>query len=290
LAPGPAEPAAKRQDSGPKDAGPWRDLRTRVISAAVLVPLVLLCLWYGALPWVVLIGAGTVGLVIEWTQLCGYRVVSLPALALAVMTLAGWGLAAAGWPGLALLPVALGGPAVWWFAARDRGKPAVSLAAGVAYIGTACVSLLWLRADAASGLSNVLLLLLIVWASDIGAYLVGRLVGGPRLAPMISPGKTWSGAVGGLLAAALVGGIAAVGFEQAGLFWRIVLFATGLGIVAQAGDLAESAIKRRFGVKDSGWLIPGHGGLFDRLDAVLAAAPVAAALALALGRGVVLPQ
>jgi phosphatidate cytidylyltransferase len=190
---------------------------------------------------------------------------------------------------LALVPVALGGPAVWYFA-REQGMPAVSLAAGVAYIGTACVSLLWLRADAISGLANVLLLLLLVWASDIGAYLVGRLVGGPRLAPVISPGKTWSGAAGGLMAAALVGGLAALGLEQGGLFWRIVLFATGLGIVAQAGDLAESAIKRRFGVKDSGWLIPGHGGLFDRLDAVLAVAPVAAALALAMGRGVVLSQ
>ena len=264
-------------------------MRTRIISAAVLVPLALLCLWYGALPWALLIGVGTIGLAIEWTQLCGYGVVSLPALALVAMTLAGWGLAAAGWPALALVPVVLGGPAVWCVA-RDRGKSALSLAAGVPYIGMACVSLLWLRADAVTGLANVLLLLLIVWASDIGAYLVGRLVGGPRLAPVISPGKTWSGAAGGLLAAALVGGLAALGMGQVGLFWRIVLFAVGLGIVAQAGDLMESAIKRRFGVKDSGWLIPGHGGLFDRLDAVLAAAPVAAALALALGRGVVLAQ
>jgi phosphatidate cytidylyltransferase len=299
LAPAPTEPIAKPQGggpqgsgpqgSGPQGSGPWRDLRARVISAAVLVPLALLCLWYGALPWALLIGAGTIGLAIEWTQLCGYGVVSLPALALVAMTLAGWGLAAAGWPALALVPVVLGGPAVWCVA-RDRGKSALSLAAGVPYIGMACVSLLWLRADAVTGLADVLLLLLIVWASDIGAYLVGRLVGGPRLAPVISPGKTWSGAAGGLLAAALVGGLAALGMGQVGLFWRIVLFATGLGIVAQAGDLMESAIKRRFGVKDSGWLIPGHGGLFDRLDAVLVAAPVAAALALALGRGVVLAQ
>ncbi|HET9020103.1 MAG TPA: phosphatidate cytidylyltransferase, partial [Acetobacteraceae bacterium] len=114
----------------------------------------------------------------------------------------------------------------------------------------------------------------------IGAYLSGRLVGGARLAPRISPGKTWSGAIGGLLAAALVGAAAGGG--------RGALVAAVLSVVAQAGDLAESAAKRRAGVKDSGRLIPGHGGVLDRLDALLAAAPAAALLALALGPGVAL--
>ncbi len=127
-------------------------------------------------------------------------------------------------------------------------------------------------------------MLLVVWASDIGAYVAGRAFGGRRLAPAISPGKTWSGAAGGLLAAALAG--LALG-ASGGRLGGAVLVAVVLGIASQAGDLLESAIKRGFGVKDSGSLIPGHGGLFDRLDGLLAAAPVAAVLAMLAGRGVV---
>jgi phosphatidate cytidylyltransferase len=136
----------------------------------------------------------------------------------------------------------------------------------------------------------VLFLLFTVWACDVGAYLVGRRIGGPRLAPAISPGKTRSGALGGLLAAIAVGLLAAHFLSEVATPWRAALVACVLGVVAQAGDLLESFVKRRLEVKDSGHLIPGHGGLFDRLDGILAAAPVAAALALALGRGVVLWQ
>jgi phosphatidate cytidylyltransferase len=140
------------------------------------------------------------------------------------------------------------------------------------------------------GRADVLFLLLIVWAGDIGAYLVGRWVGGPRLAPRISPGKTWSGAIGGLAAAVAVGLIAAHLLWQPTTVWPAAAIASVLGVVAQAGDLLESFVKRRLAVKDSGHLIPGHGGLFDRLDGVLAAAPAAALLALVIGRGVVLWQ
>jgi phosphatidate cytidylyltransferase len=135
----------------------------------------------------------------------------------------------------------------------------------------------------------VLFLLLVVWAGDIGAYLVGRWIGGPRLAPSISPGKTWSGAAGGLVAA-VAAGLAAAHVLSDSASWRAVVVAAVLGVVAQSGDLLESFVKRRLEVKDSGSLIPGHGGLFDRLDGVLAAAPVAALLALTQGRGVVLWQ
>jgi len=162
--------------------------------------------------------------------------------------------------------------------------------AGVAYVLLAGVALLWLRADPVAGRADVLFLLLVVWAGDIGAYLVGRWVGGPRLAPRISPGKTWSGSLGGLLAAIAVGVLTAHLTSEALTIWRSALIAGLLGVVAQAGDLLESYVKRRLQVKDSGHLIPGHGGLFDRLDGVLAAAPMAALLALTLGRGVVLWQ
>jgi phosphatidate cytidylyltransferase len=175
----------------------------------------------------------------------------------------------------------------------------------------ATVALLWLRGDPAAGRANLLFLFLLIWASDIGAYLAGRLIGGPRLAPLISPGKTWSGAAGGIAAALAVGWGAAWILPMAGPMgahlggqtggqagghmgpgdpaW-IAAVALGLCVIGQLGDLAESWAKRRFGVKDSGALIPGHGGLLDRLDALIAVAPFAALLAFYLGRGVLFWQ
>lgn len=163
-----------------------------------------------------------------------------------------------------------------------------SIAFGFLYLGPTAVALAWLRADPAAGFANTLFMLAIVWGSDIGAYATGRLFGGPKLVPSISPGKTRSGAAGGLVSAALAGlGVAAClspDFSSS----RVVAVALGLGLAAQAGDLFESALKRDFGVKDSGRIIPGHGGLLDRVDALLAVAPAAALLATTVGRGVVL--
>ncbi len=150
--------------------------------------------------------------------------------------------------------------------------------AGALYISPAVIALVWLR-HLPDGLHWVLFLAVIVCAGDIGAYLVGRLVGGPRLAPRISPGKTWSGALGGTLCAVAAGVAVAPAYPAASAPAALLL-----SLVAQAGDLLESAMKRRFGVKDSGSLIPGHGGLLDRLDGVLTAAPVAALLSLATWR------
>jgi phosphatidate cytidylyltransferase len=123
-----------------------------------------------------------------------------------------------------------------------------------------------------------LFLVVVVWATDVGAYLVGRVIGGVKLAPKISPGKTWSGSAGGLLIGAFTGALMTRGIH--GIDWWAVIPAGLLSFFAQAGDLLESAVKRRLGVKDSGATIPGHGGLFDRLDGFLAAAPLAALLAL----------
>jgi phosphatidate cytidylyltransferase len=161
--------------------------------------------------------------------------------------------------------------------------------AGLAFVLVAAVALLVLRADPVAGRPNVLFLLCVVWSNDVGAYLLGRWLGGPRLAPHISPGKTWSGAAGGLFVAIAAGVLAAHVLSDVPS-WRAVPAAALLAVVAQGGDLLESFVKRRLEVKDSGHLIPGHGGLFDRLDALLAAAPVAALLSLILGRGVVLWQ
>jgi phosphatidate cytidylyltransferase len=220
----------------------WGDLRLRVMSAAVLAPLALICIWVGNLAFGAMMLVATVGLLIEWR-----------------------GMVRAGQAGVAVL------------------------LAGGGYVLLAAAGLVWLR-DAPDGRANLLFLLILVWASDIGAYAAGRAIGGPRLAPRISPGKTVSGAVGGLAAAVLVGLAAALllAASHPAPLWRAGLIAAVLGVVAQAGDLGESFVKRRFGVKDSGRLIPGHGGLLDRLDALLAVALAASLLALMQGRGVVL--
>ncbi len=149
-------------------------------------------------------------------------------------------------------------------------------AAGVVYAGALVVSLGLLRASPAYGLAAILWLFAVVWGADVAAYFGGRLIGGPRLWPRVSPGKTWSGAIVGALAGA------ACGLLLGGWTSRIDrLFWLGLAtaVVSELGDLFESALKRRFGVKDSSSLIPGHGGLMDRLDAFIAASVFAALVA-----------
>lgn len=266
----------------------------RVLSAVILAPIAVAIVWLGGAFWSVLIILLAAGLACEWVLLCGARLTRLPGLAVPLAMIA-VGAVAAAEPAWALPVLAAGYIETWVIAARIpnlRAPHPASLAAGMVYIGLACIALIWLRHDPLAGLANILFLLLVVWASDVGAYLAGRLLGGPRLAPRISPGKTWAGALGGLLAAIAMGYIVAVFFATAsagaGVSWRVALVAAALGLAAQLGDLLESAIKRRFGVKDSGRLIPGHGGLFDRLDGFLAAGPLAALLALAIGPGVLL--
>lgn len=267
----------------------WRDLRKRALSAAVLGPAALGCVWLGATPWTLLIAVAVAVLTWEWVHLCGLRTRLLPGMAVPVAVLASGILAIAEHPRAALLALILGWALTWWTAARLRSaaaprQPAGWLAAGVLYIGLAGIALIELRHDNQAGRANVLFLFLVVWASDIGAYLAGRALGGPKLAPAVSPNKTWSGAAGGL-AAAMVVGVATAEALAPGAASRAAALAAILGVMAQAGDLLESWIKRRFDVKDTSRLIPGHGGLLDRLDGLLAAAPVAALLAFALGQG-----
>jgi phosphatidate cytidylyltransferase len=239
LAHGPAE-----QPHAAQPSPAWRDLRVRVLSAAIIAPIALGALWIGGLGWQALIVLLAIGMATEWVTISR--------------------------------------------AVRKLHDSTAILAAGLLYLVPATAALIWMRDDALVGRVNVLFIVLVVWASDIGAYLAGRLIGGPRLAPAISPGKTWSGAAGGLCSAALVG-VAAAALGTGDILHGALMGAM-LGVATQAGDLLESALKRYFGVKDSGRLIPGHGGLLDRLDGMLMAAPVAAIVILALGRGVRLWQ
>lgn len=147
------------------------------------------------------------------------------------------------------------------------------VAPGLVYAGIACFAPVLLRADEPFGLIAILFLFAVVWSTDILGYVTGRIIGGPKLWPSVSPKKTWSGAVGGTLGAALAGAAVA---QIIGLaLWPLTYLAAALSIAAQAGDLLESAIKRKFNVKDSSHLIPGHGGIMDRLDGFIVAALIA---------------
>jgi phosphatidate cytidylyltransferase len=283
-------------------ASRWSDLSRRVISALVLLPVAIVCIWAGGYAFLLLVALASLVLAREWLGMCGQAGsgvirVWFPACLVAVAIASGLGTADAGLAIVAIGTVVAGvfgvfarpalGSAVAG-PARSNAIDRFALAFGVPYVGLAAVALPWLRDDQAVGLANTLFVLAIVWGSDIGAYMVGRLIGGPKLVPSISPGKTWSGAAGGLLSAALAGLAVAACFSTRFSPLYVIGLALGLGIISQAGDLLESALKRHFGVKDSGRIIPGHGGLLDRIDALLAVAPAAAMLAFTVGRGVVL--
>ena len=249
----------------------------RFISAAVLAPPVVAALLLGP-PYsdVLVLAAGGI-MAWEWARLCGdgrlgvAGVLAIAAVAgtIAVASLALYpaaaGLAAAG--ALAALVIAL----------RDARAAALWLGFGVAYLAAACVSFLWLRHLPGEGLALIVWLVAAVWATDTGAYLIGSTVGGPRLAPRISPKKTWAGLLGGMASAGLVGLICGALLETlpAALalpHWSVLgLVSLLLALVEQGGDLLESGLKRHFGVKDASDIIPGHGGLLDRVDGLLAA-------------------
>jgi len=254
----------------------WRDLGVRIVSAAILTPAGLLVIWLGGLAWSIWLAVMAVGMATEWMALCGIQLISIAGAASFIVLLAAGGLASFQAPLLGLGVLVLGALLVSLWSRR------LWLGFGILYIGAAYLSLLVLRTGPA-GFRNVLFVMLVVWVGDVGAYVTGRWIGGPRLAPRISPGKTWSGAIGGTVAAMLTG--LAAGLERP---LTAAALALAISVMAQAGDLLESAVKRHFGAKDSGWIIPGHGGLLDRLDGVLAAAPAAMLWSLLTGPNLVL--
>ncbi|HXC11967.1 MAG TPA: phosphatidate cytidylyltransferase [Stellaceae bacterium] len=265
-------------------------LRLRVASALALAPLPVAAIWFGGVWLALLTGVAGAVMAWEWGRLCrgagAERVAPGPAeielVGIVVMAVA---IAAFGAARAAVAAAILGAGLVFWTARqKSEGEPAWT-ALGTLWVALPCISFLWLAREQAGGRATLLWLLAVVSATDIGAYAVGRGVGGPRLAPLWSPRKTWSGFAGGVLCAALAGGATALALGV----WPalpLVLVSAGLAIVAQLGDLAESVAKRRFGVKDSSGLIPGHGGLLDRLDGFLAVIPVVALMTVVGGRGV----
>jgi len=226
--------AVSAADAPTANRGRHRGLVLRVVSGAILAPLLLAAIWFG-FPWIDLVAALAAPLIVsEWIAL-------------------------------------------------TRRHPMMRVLA-IVYSMAAIVALLWLRHQPADGRETILWIVACVWATDIGAYAVGRTAGGAKLAPRISPGKTWSGLIGGMAWAAVAS--AAIGYVFGlGQFWQLAVIGAVLAVVGQCGDLLESAAKRSAGVKDSGTLIPGHGGLLDRIDALMAVLVVVALARLVMGGG-----
>jgi phosphatidate cytidylyltransferase len=254
-----------------------RNLMMRVLAALVLAPAAIAIAYAGGWLWAALVTLAAIGLYVEWLMIVGAvrepRLVALGAAALAV----GGICLALGRIDTALVVLAVGLVAVALLSAERRFWTAT----GFVYAAAAELASVLVRLDAIKGFAALMLILLVVWVTDIGGYFAGRGIGGPKLWPRVSPKKTWAGAIGGFaLSLVVAGGFAAFGYGQAG---PLLLLAAVLSVASQLGDLFESAVKRRFGVKDSSQIIPGHGGLLDRLDGFVAAVVLAAIFGLLRG-------
>jgi len=259
------------------------NLHQRVLSAVVLMPAVLALVYLGGWPFAALVAVAAVLMIVEWQRLTGGGRDDLIAAAQSLIALIAILLTLQQAVGAAIVAL-LAGVLLVAGLARWRGARASWPALGTLWLVLPCLALVWLRSATAAGLELLFGLLLVVWACDTAAYFVGRGFGGPRLAPRWSPNKTWAGLAGGCLGSAAVAGLwaHATGLASAG---EAAAAGATLAIVAQLGDISESGVKRRFGVKDSGNLIPGHGGLLDRVDGLLFAAPATVVMVLLGGRG-----
>lgn len=257
------------------------ELLPRFASAAVLAPLALTAtyagrpLFEGALAVV----AGV--LAWEWTTMCGSHRPSIVRALLMLAAVAAVLAVMAGYPIYAAAIIVAGAAGAGVVEGGDRRAWMV---AGAVYIALPLAACEWLRVSSAYGREIVIWLLIVVWAADTVAYLFGRTLGGPKLAPAISPKKTWAGLIGALVGATLAGALVAYALGARDTLGMAVMAAI-FGLAGQGGDLMESAVKRRFGVKDASRLIPGHGGLFDRMDALMAVFVFAALARLAGWQG-----
>ena len=251
----------------------------RILSALVLGPLVLVCVWMGDLWFAVLIAVMNLACSGEWRKMANLESRGVGTiLILGPLFVLVAAVEASPAAGLFTLAIAL------FLAAATFGSPwseRIWAITALFHIGLAILALIFLRETPVLGRDLVFLLFGAVWLSDIGGYVAGRLIGGPRLAPAISPNKTWAGALGALTFVT-IGVLLLVNLTTANALVYL-LIGLLLSVATQAGDLFESWVKRMFGVKDSGTLIPGHGGVLDRVDGVLFAAPVLVVFVLVIG-------
>jgi len=241
----------------------WSDLGPRLGSAFVLLPLTALSLYFGGYIFAATVGLVFAGVYREWEQMVARAPISVPgAITVALVAVSGlvypaWGLpASAGVIALAILIAVIFG-----------GEGRIWRAAGLAFFGLVVVAVLAMRGTTWDGLLAGIFLGVTVWMTDSAAFFTGRQIGGEKLAPDISPSKTWSGALGGLALGAISGFVVWLVVTDSP-WWLGAVFSVSVSIFGQLGDLTESAIKRHFRIKDSGDIIPGHGGLMDRLDSL----------------------
>lgn len=265
---GTAPPVAESRDEPRNHA-----LLVRILSASVLIPVAVACVWYGGVAFTGMVALFAALMIYEWDRLVG---ASGPLFVLQAIVVLGAILAQPVYAvDKSLIGLGIGLIVLISVAAMRRQRWTWS-AAGAVYVAVPSISLLWLRNVAEDGVVLVAWLFIVVWMTDMGAYVAGKSLGGPKLAPKISPNKTWSGLIGGALAAAIAGSL---------LVWVVngvypsVLVAIGgflFAALSQISDLVESAVKRHFHVKDSGSIIPGHGGVLDRVDGLILTAPALA--------------
>lgn len=263
------------------------DWITRPLFGLALAGLAILATIRGGLVFVIFISLGCSAAIREWHRLFARRDFVLPAV-ITVLAMLGALLWRLETPPLSAMLSSYGpfvilliGTLCNVLLSASRHEAPLAHAAGPLYIAFPALSLLMVRQTPAHPVWLVVLIFLAVWTTDTGALFSGNLIGGPKLAPRLSPNKTWAGSFGGFLCAAIGGGAVAA-FLHASV-WRVVAFSLVLSLAGQAGDLFESLAKRRVGRKDSGGLIPGHGGVLDRIDSILFAAPVAAVAILVVG-------
>jgi phosphatidate cytidylyltransferase len=254
----------------------------RIAAALVLAPAAIAIAWAGGWFWSGVVTLTAIGLYVEWLMIVGAaqktRVVAAGIVALAASGLC----LALGRLDISLAALALGLVGVVLLSVKKRGW----VAAGFCYAAAGEIASVLVRLDIVAGFVALILIFLIVWVTDIGGYFAGRGIGGPKLWPRVSPKKTWAGAIGGFIASlAIAAGFAAWckidGFTLE--MGPLLLLGAVLSVASQLGDLFESAVKRRFGVKDSSQIIPGHGGLLDRLDGLVAAIVLAALIGVLRG-------
>ncbi len=255
-------------------SGKWSDLGVRTLSALVLAPIFLLDLYAGGLWAEWLFALIAVLMALEYTAIVHggdkqqFALHAIAGLAAALLSPGGWALASIGIiVVMTLISASL----------RRRQSSEVNVwwaTSGVPYVALPAMALALLRSDTDWGWNALLWVALVVWATDIGAYFAGRIIGGPKLAPQLSPKKTWAGLLGGMAAAGAVSYAVCSYLSLPQLVPSLI--APLLAVVAQAGDIYESALKRHFNLKDASNLIPGHGGVLDRVDGLVAAAVVAA--------------
>lgn len=260
------------------------NLNARILSALVLAPVAVAAIYLGGTAYFCLILLMVLVAQLEWVRLVAPGAV-IWIHAIAIAAIIGEAVATLFVGYLTGVGVVVGAAILVFILIKIAQRTgAIGISFGIVYVGLTLAATLWLRGLENIGFGLTCFLFAAVWATDIGAYGAGRTIGGAKLAPRLSPNKTWAGLIGGMISAAVVGYLVALVFE-ARLAILAALIAAGLALIAQMGDLFESALKRRAGVKDSGSVIPGHGGVLDRIDGLMAAAPVLAVWHLVAGEG-----